>query len=181
MSQPLPLWARSKPIMYLWYAASRIGDHGRLPPFRRLTQLTDYLYVGGQVNRHGWARLQSWGVAALVNMRVEWDDRWSDIHTANYLWLPTIDGTPPALEQLERGVQFIHAQRQAGRAVYVHCAGGLGRAPTQAISYLIARGLNTPQAIKYVADRRPFIHLSSRQRRHIAVFERYWRERYGIL
>ncbi|MCE7946377.1 MAG: protein phosphatase [Chloroflexi bacterium CFX4] len=166
----LPEWALSKPMIGVWYALSRLGDHGRLPPFRRLMRLTDQLWLGGQINAAGWQRLQKWQIGALVNLRVEWDDRQSGIHTPHYLWLPTVDGTPPTQEQLQRGVEFIHEQISAGRGVYVHCAGGLGRAPTLAICYLVARGLPADEAIRFVSVRRPFIHLSARQQAAIHTF-----------
>ena len=170
----LPDWALSKPMVGVWYALSRIGDHGRLPPIRRLTRLTDRLWLGGQINAAGWAKLQEWSVSALVNMRVEWDDRQSGIHAPHYLWLPTFDGTPPALEQLQRGVQFIHTNISAGRGVYVHCAGGLGRAPSLVICYLIACGLGVEAAIQFVKARRPFIQLSARQQLTIRAFAESW-------
>ncbi len=170
----LPDWALSKPMIGVWYALSRLGDHGRLPPFRRLMRLTDHLWLGGQINAAGWQRLQKWQIGALVNLRVEWDDRRSGIHTPHYLWLPTIDGTPPTLEQLRHGVQFIHEQISAGRSVYVHCAGGLGRAPTLAICYLVTQGLPADEAIQFVKVRRPFVHLSARQQAAIRAFAESW-------
>jgi protein-tyrosine phosphatase len=170
----LPSWALSKPMVGLWYAISRIGDHGRLPPIRRLTRLTDRLWLGGQISAAGWAKLQKWSVSALVNLRVEWDDRQSGIYTPHYLWLPTFDGTPPALEQLQRGVRFIHANISAGRGVYVHCAGGLGRAPSLVICYLIACGLSVEAATQFVKARRPFIQLSARHQMAIRAFAESW-------
>lgn len=170
----LPTWALSKPMVGVWYALSRIGDHGRLPPIRRLTRLSDHLWLGGQISAAGWAKLQAWSVSALVNLRVEWDDRQSGIHTPYYLWLPTFDGTPPALEQLQRGVQFIHDNISAGRGVYVHCAGGLGRAPSLVICYLIACGLRVEDAVQFVKARRPFIQLSARQQMAIRAFAESW-------
>ncbi|PJF37450.1 MAG: hypothetical protein CUN49_00060 [Candidatus Thermofonsia Clade 1 bacterium] len=173
-SAALPAWALSKPMVGLWYMLSRLGDHGRLPPIRRLTRLTDRLWLGGQINAKGWAKLQQWSVCALVNLRVEWDDRRSGIYAPYYLWLPTMDGTPPALEQLQRGVNFIHKHLSAGRGVYVHCAGGLGRAPSLVICYLIAHGLSMDEAIQFVKARRPFIQLSARQQMAIRAFAESW-------
>lgn len=176
---PLPGWALRPLSVAVWYALSRVGDHGRLPPFRHLTQLSQYLYLGGQVSLSGWRLLEKWGISAAVNMRAETDDRTYGIDTPHYLWVPTIDGTPPSLEQLAEGVAFIHQQRMAGRATYVHCAGGLGRAPTQAIAYLIARGMSADRAIAFVKAHRPFIQLSAWQRQQIAAFAAYWENKRG--
>ncbi len=170
---PIPPWALQRPFVALWYAISRVGDHGRLRPIRRLTHITAHIYLGGQINLNGWRLMQSWGVQSIVNMRVEWDDRRLGIDTPYYLWLPAIDGTPPALEQLLRGAAYLHEQIQAHRPTYVHCAGGLGRSPTQVIAYLTTRGFSVQEAVDFVMKRRPFIQLSPRQRQRLAQFAAY--------
>ncbi len=170
---PLPPWALRRPLLAVWYLVSRAGDHGRFRPFRRLTHITHFIFLGGQISLGGWRVLQNWGVQSLVNMRVEWDDRKSGIQTPYYLWLPTIDGTPPTVEQLARGSKFIHEQTIAARPVYVHCAAGLGRSPTQVIAYLMTRGYSTQDAISFLTKRRPFISLSPKQNQRLDEFSAY--------
>jgi protein-tyrosine phosphatase len=171
--EPLPPWALRRPLLALWFMASRAGDHGRWTPFRRLTHITRHMYLGGQITLRGWRTLEKWGVGALVNMRVEWDDRKLGIQTPYYLWLPTIDGTPSTVEQLARGAQFIHEQANAGRSVYIHCAAGLGRSPTQVIAYMMTRGTSMEDAIDFVLQRRPFVQLSPKQKQRLAQFAEY--------
>jgi Dual specificity phosphatase, catalytic domain len=171
--EPLPPWALHRPVLALWYILSRAGDHGRFTPFRRLTHITHYIFLGGQISLNGWHTLESWGVGALVNMRVEWDDRKLGIQTPNYLWLPTIDGTPSTVEQLARGAKFIHEQTVSNRFVYVHCAAGLGRSPSLVIAYLMARGSSLEKAMDYVQQRRPFISLSPMQNQRLQDFAEY--------
>ena len=171
--EPLPPWALRRPLLAVWYIVSRAGDNGRFTPFRRLTHITHFIYLGGQISLRGWRTLQKWGVQAIVNLRVEWDDRKLGIQTPYYLWLPTIDGTPPTVEQLARGARFIHEQTLAGRPVYVHCAAGLGRSPTQVIAYLMTRGMTIEEAIEFVMLRRPFITLSPKQKRRLHEFAEY--------
>lgn len=169
--RPIPLWLRRWPAFLYWYTRSRIGDHGRLPPSRRLTHITRQVYVGGQIGLGGWRLMEKWGISALLNLRIEWDDRWMGIHAPYYLWLPAIDGTPPVYEQLVRGAMFIQAQVEAGRSIYVHCAAGLGRGPTMVTAYLVAQGLSVGEAIAFIAARRPFISLSIKQRARLLEFE----------
>ncbi len=171
--EPLPPWALRRPLLAVWYLASRAGDHGRWRPFRRLTHITQYVYLGGQISGRGWKILQRWGVEAIVNLRVEWDDRRSGIQSPYYIWLPTIDGTPPTVEQLAHGARFIHEQIQAGRPVYVHCAAGLGRSPTQVLAYLMTRGFSPIDALDFLTQRRPFIALSGSQRARLSEFGEY--------
>lgn|GEM_PF-657494 len=170
---PLPPWALRRPLLAVWYLVSRAGDHGRLRPFRRLTHITGFIYLGGQISLSGWHVLQQWGVQAIVNMRVEWDDRKSGIQTPYYLWLPTIDGTPPTVEQLARGAKFIHEQTRARRPIYVHCAAGLGRSPTQVIAYMMTRGYTRDSAIDFLVKRRPFISPSPKQILRLEEFSEY--------
>jgi hypothetical protein len=168
----MPVWLRRWPAFLYWYARSRVGDHGRLLPSRRLTHITRHVYVGGQVGLSGWRLMEKkWGISALLNLRIEWDDRWMNIHAPHYLWLPAIDGTPPVYEQLVRGAQFIQTQVEAGRSIYVHCAAGLGRGPTMVTAYLVAQGLSVGEAIAFIAARRPFISLSVKQRARLLEFE----------
>lgn len=178
---PLPRWAQGEPASTLWYALSRVGDHGRLPPFRHLTQLTQHVFMGGQIDRRGWRIMQGWGVGAIVSLRIEWDDRRFGIDTPNYLWLPTIDGTAPSVEQMARGALFTREHVLAGRGVYIHCAGGLGRAPSQAIAYLMLAGMEIESAIAFVQAHRPFIHLSRWQRARLDEFAVYMKQRPALL
>ncbi|MCZ7546214.1 MAG: hypothetical protein M5R40_23030 [Anaerolineae bacterium] len=76
-------------------------------PIKPFCHVAPDLFVGGKISRAGWRRLETWGVSALVNMRVEFDDLSLGIRPDTYLWLPTIDGTPPTLEQLVEGVRVI--------------------------------------------------------------------------
>ena len=171
--EPLPPWALQRPLLALWYIASRATDLGRFTPLRRLTHITHYIFLGGQISLHGWRTLERWGVGALLNMRVEWDDRKLGIQTPHYLWLPTIDGTPSTVEQLARGAKFIHEQTVANRSVYVHCAAGLGRSPTQVIAYLMTRGSSVEKATDFVEQRRPFISMSPKQKERLRDFAEY--------
>lgn len=173
---PMPPWAMQRPLLALWFMFSRTGDNGRLAPFRRLTHITHHIYLGGQISLRGWRTLQKWGVQALVNMRIEWDDRKSGIQTPYYLWLPTIDGTPSTVEQLARGAEFIHQQIMANRPIYIHCALGIGRSATQVIAYLMTRGKSVQAAHEFVQKRRPFIALSAKQTHRLEQFAEYIKE-----
>ena len=53
------------------------------------------------------------------------------------LWVPTIDFTPPTLDDIETAIDFIEDQAKNGGSVYVHCKAGRGRSATIAICWLI--------------------------------------------
>jgi len=146
-------------------------------PIQRVSQIAPHLHVGGQYRRRGWPRLRTRGVAAVVNMRVEFDDNDAGIAPARYLFLPTPDDGAPALEQLHTGVSFIAEQIAEGKGVYIHCGSGVGRAPTMAAAYLIDAGLTSAQAWARIRDIRPFIRPSAAQ---IEQIERFAASRHGL-
>lgn len=131
------------------------------------------LYVGGQQSKHGLSRMRERGINAVVNMREESDDAERGVASEHYLWLPTTDDASPSLEDLARGVAFIAEQRAADRGVYVHCASGVGRAPTMAAAYLVSQGMRPEEAWTTIERARPFIRPTPPQ---IAVIESYARQ-----
>jgi predicted protein tyrosine phosphatase len=143
---------------------------------RRVSQITPHLHVGGQYRRRGWSRLAARGITAVVNMRIEFDDREAGIVASRYLYLPTVDDTAPTLQQLREGVAFIEDEIAQGGGVYVHCGAGVGRAATMAVAYLVHTGLTTDRAWARVRAIRPFIRPSSVQ---LAQIERFAARRQG--
>lgn len=69
---------------------------------------------------------------------------------------PIADGDPAALgARLLEIVDCVHALRERGACVLVHCNGGYNRAPSIAIAYLTRhRGLSLAEARRYVRERR---------------------------
>jgi len=137
---------------------------------RRLSQIAPGLHVGGQYRRRGWPRLVSRGITAVINMRIEFDDRQVGIAPPHYLYLPTVDDDAPTLEQLREGVAFIAEQIAQGSGVYIHCGAGVGRAATMAAAYLVSTGLTPEQAWVRIKKVRPFIRPTKVQ---IAQIERF--------
>ncbi len=143
-------------VTWLWLSdkiTRRI--RGVSPP--KISEVQPGLYVGGQHSRKALGQMSAWGIEAVVNMREETDDAARGVALAHYLWLPTTDDEPPLLEDLTRGAAFITQQRDAGHGVYIHCAAGVGRAPTMAAAYLVAHGMPPDRAWETIRNTRPFI------------------------
>lgn len=132
-------------------------------PIRGVSEITPQLHVGGQHRRRGRARLQARGITGIVNMRIEFDDAAVGIEGARYLYLPTVDDTAPAMEDLQAGVAFIADVIESGGRVYVHCGSGVGRAPTMAAAYLVSTGLSPTEAWDTLRGVRPFIRPTGEQ------------------
>ncbi len=139
-------------------------------PILRYTRITPQLYVGGQINAAGWRWLESKGITVDVNMRREFDDAEHGFAPEGYLWLPAVDDHAPTMEQLEAGAEFIGQAINKGESVYVHCASGVGRAPTMAAAYLMSTGLSLDQALIKIQEARPFIKITPPQ---LALLEEY--------
>ncbi len=136
-------------------------------PMIRYSQVTPQIVVAGQYQKRGWKVLQERGVTASVNMRLEFDDVAAGIAPLRHLRLEVEDNTPPTLDQLRRGVAFITDEVKTGGKVYIHCAAGIGRAPTMAAAYLVSTGLSPAQAWKQIKRVRPFIRPTPGQEEQI--------------
>lgn len=143
-------------------------------PIRSVSQIRPQLHVGGQYRQRGWRRLAARGVTAVVNLRIEFDDGARGIAPAHYLYLPTIDDTPPSLEHLHQGTDFIRRHIERGGGVYVHCGSGVGRAPTMAAAYLVSTGMTPAQAWARIRRVRPFIRPRPKQ---VSQVTRFWEGR----
>lgn len=126
-------------------------------PRQGLSQITAQLHVGGQYRRRGWDRMAARGITAVVNLRLEFDDQLAGIAPQRYLYLPTVDDTPPTMEHLRAGVDFIEDEISQGGAVYVHCGSGVGRAPSMVAAYLVTTGLSPEEAWERIRRVRPFV------------------------
>jgi len=121
------------------------------------TRVTPHVFVGGQQYRRGLEALRQMGISATVSLRQEADDTAKGVAMEQHLWLPTPDDDAPTLAQLAQGVAFIREAVKAGRGVYIHCAQGVGRAPTMAAAYLISEGHSPESALAAIRKVRPFI------------------------
>jgi len=80
-----------------WWAADHAVRIASGAPIRSVSEIQPHLHVGGQYRRRGWRRLESRGVTAVVNMRIEVDDRALGIAPDRYLHLLVEDDHAPTL------------------------------------------------------------------------------------
>lgn len=113
---------------------------------------------------------------ALLNLGFDADLDLEDLrpeeppHTKIYLWLPTVNHTPPSPDQLQLGVAALKTIVARDLKVYVHCEQGHGRAPTLVAAYLVSQGKTVEEAMKIVKEKRPSIHLQDSQIEALKVF-----------
>lgn len=82
-------------------------------------------------------------------LRDESRARGSDV---DYVRLPIPDMGVPTRERMRRILDEIDAALEAGRTVYVHCWGGIGRTGTVVGCYLVRRGVSGEEALKRVGE-----------------------------
>lgn len=145
-------------------------------PILRFSQVTPQIFVGAQYRESGKRLLEKAGITADVNLRVEFDDAEHGLALEHYCYLPTVDDTPPSIDQLLQGITFIREAISAGEKVYIHCAGGVGRAPTLAAAYLISTGLDREDAIQMIRKVRPFIRIMPGQYEQLGKLQAMQRE-----
>lgn len=141
-------------------------------PLVSYSQITPHLYVGPQFGKRGKKKLERIGIHHSVNLRIEFDDAEHGLALENYCYLPTVDDAAPTIEHLEQGTDFIRKAVDAGNPVYIHCAGGVGRAPTIAVAYFISAGQSLEQAVTLVKSKRPFIRIMPAQLERLKEFYR---------
>jgi hypothetical protein len=136
----------------------------------RTSRVAPNLYVGGQHKRRGLKSMAVRGITACVDLRREYGDVAHGVALERQLSLPTDDDHTPTIAELQQAADFIGACLAEGRGVYIHCANGVGRAPTTAAAYLISAGLTPQQAWNTIRAARPFIRPTKVQREAIERF-----------
>jgi hypothetical protein len=106
------------------------------------------LYMGGDVTR------PPWGTRAVLNLCEKKDPY--DVGEF-HRWEPTRDAPPaPGLAWLREMVEFVAAQRAAGRTTYVHCRNGVSRSGLIVVAYLMyEHGWQRDEALAFVRKGRP--------------------------
>ena len=83
---------------------------------------------------------------------VDWLDR--ELGT-RALWYPVPDLGAPSVEDARRWVDEMVGRLEAGEGLILHCAGGIGRAPTMGTCVLVRLGMSPDDALTLVAASRP--------------------------
>ena len=131
-----------------------------------LTWITPLLAVGGRLSDAEALRLAAdEGVGAVVDLRSEAVDERAALHAQGiaFLHLPTDDHAAITPAMLDEGVEFVEAQRAAGRRVLIHCEHGIGRSATLALAALVAGGMAPLDALNLAKDRRDRVSPSPAQ------------------
>lgn len=142
------------------------------------SQITDQLFVGSNIccAIHFEEELLNKGITTDISLEGEKMDNATGVK--RFLWLPTPDMTAPTIENFWIGTSLIHDVIELGEKVYVHCMNGHGRGPSMGIAYFIRfENMTTDNAIAFVSERRPEVHLNAEQIEALKIFEKKCRAR----
>ncbi len=132
-------------------------------------EVCDEVVLGALPFRRHAKRLAELGVRAVVNTCDEYDGPTREYaeHGITQLHIPTVDFTPPSLEDVTRAVDFMREHIAAGERIYVHCKAGRARSATVVMCWLIAeRGMSPEEAQAFLVEKRPQV-LKSVHRREV--------------
>jgi len=149
-------------------------------PIIRFCEILPNLYVGEQYRKLGKSVLAKAGIDSTINMRIEFDDREHGLHFEQHRHFPTINDTAPSIDHLLEGIQFIKDVHDGGGKVYIHCEGGMGRAPSMGAAYLMYIGMSMEEALDFLKSKRPFVNLVPEQIEQLKKLELRIRESSGL-
>lgn len=140
-------------------------NHDDLNPIFDYNKITENIFIGNNQCCHmGLDRLLSMeGIFADLSLEEDEVDKPTGVQS--FLWLPIVDHTPPDMDQMNLGINFIDEVVNIGKKIYVHCKNGHGRAPTMVMAYLIQKKHKSyNEAFSIVNEARPTMHLDEAQK-----------------
>lgn len=112
---------------------------------------------GGGLDKADVDTVESLGFRAIANFRAEHEDPADHIRAKGmeYLYMPVDHAVDMNATQLADFVEWMRAQRDAGRAAYVHCTNGWHRAAAFSAAWLMAEnGMSADDAFERVRELR---------------------------
>ncbi|ADO75741.1 protein-tyrosine phosphatase family protein [Stigmatella aurantiaca] len=141
-----------------------------------ISQVEDWLWVGGSVARAQYRALADRGITAVIDLRAERCD--DEVALAQLgielLRLPVVDRYPPSVAQLWQGVEWALPRVLKGGRLYVHCEHGVGRGPLMGLAVMVARGWEAHEAYRKLRKARWQATLNDRQLEGLADFTAAW-------
>lgn len=142
-------------------------------PFLRYSKISQEIFIGGRLSRFGINRLRWAKIASVLNLQSEVDDLALGMTIDGYEHLKLKEFEAISINDFLVGIEFLNKQIEMGRKTYIHCAEGVGRAPSMMAAYLMSKGYSLSTALKIIEEKRPFINLTDDQRRSLQEFSSY--------
>ena len=141
--------------------------------------IAPHVIVGAFPFRRDVEGLAGAGVDAGVNTCEEYGGPAEEYKkfSIEQFYMPTIDFTHPAFEDVCKAVEFIESYVEEGKTVYIHCKAGRGRSATVAICWLMKHfGLTANEAQALLLEKRPHVNARLTERPVVKRYEAWLKE-----
>ncbi len=169
----LILWLKARVVFYptllwnmllgRWLKVRNWHDH-----------IAPHVIVGAFPFRRDVAGLAKAGVQAVVNTCEEYGGPTEEYekHGIEQFYMPTVDFTHPAYDDVCRAIEFIEAKVEDKKTVYIHCKAGRGRSATVAICWLMKHfGLTAAEGQFVLLEKRPHVNARLTERPVVQKYE----------
>jgi len=124
-----------------------------------LTTLVEMLGVKAVLSMNELHELSTSGLCSIPVTQEQWEEK-----GVEFMQIESEDFLPPSLENIDRGVEFVHVHIQQAHKTYVHCKAGRGRSAIIVICYLMKyHRQNVGEALSFLTAKRPQIHMNDDQ------------------
>ena len=124
------------------------------------SQITSHCYLGCLPISSDVEKLNEIGIQSVINMCAEYSGprKTYDKYQIKQIYLPTVDGTAPSFQTIEKAVEFMKESMKNNEKIFVHCKAGMGRSATIVFCHLVANeNLSPDEAIQLLKEKRPEI------------------------
>lgn len=136
--------------------------------------IDDHVVLGAVPFPRDVPALANMGVRGVINTCEEYGgptNEYEQFGIEQY-WMPTIDFTHPADDDIATAIPFIDKHIAAGDKVYIHCKAGRGRSATVAICWLMhSQGITAAEAQQKLTAARPHVNQHLTERPVVQRFE----------
>ena len=136
-------------------------------------QVDEHVFIGALPLARDVPAMKEAGIRAVVNTCEEYPGPVAEYEAAGIeqLRVPTVDFTPPSLDSVKRGVEFIEENVQQGKSVYIHCKAGRARSATIVLCWLISsKGMTPEEGQKVLLEKRSHVHKHLTERNVVREF-----------
>ena len=137
--------------------------------FKKIRYQPDVIFVKENLAFGGYTpyeELQKLKINTIIDLRVETPPETIDNEIFEYHKIGITDGSIPAKSQIIQIHKIISENELKGKAIFIHCNLGRGRATLATMSYLLKDGFDWQTAWKMVKQRR-FVFLNKKQIRFL--------------
>lgn len=150
-------------------------------------RITDRIYCGGDdylYDHREFDNLKAAGITHVIDCRAEWNryawfrdsvGRQQEAEQRRAYFKTLINGCqddykPKSVGYFKRTLDFaMKALRDPNAKIYIHCAAGINRGPSNAYAVLRAMGLTAVEAEQVLRSNRPGVHIAYREDAERAV------------